>query len=391
MIEELVFQGIEFLRFPNKCTNTEIHEMVGNSFPPRMAACLYHAIQKVQSSRTDRPTNSKLNSGWVNKTSIDLFSGLGGMAMGLDYVDDWCSHIRDKMPNVPPCSPGTKVTKSPKYILKGLGFKHQLLVDMSVTCTDTLKNVDKNKKYYKWKENQVLNADANNVDYTKYYEKTGVLSGGPPCQPFSTCGQKKGLMDAREGWTICAKALLKTAAEVFVFENVAGISNGKSNAKSISTIKSMLSDPWSYFNKQKRRARTQEANKEKGVNIKHLDVNVGDNKDSDTTPYPYVWLMQHFAVRCSDFGVPQNRDRCIFVGFRIVRGTKVCLGDPLTRLLDYLQGYKMPDKRSALEVIQDNAINNDNLLMEGRMKLPKSSHDDLLWQKVDDQYAAMVT
>ena len=53
-------------------------------------------------------------------------------------------------------------------------------------------------------------------------EPVDVVTGGYPCQPFSTAGQRKGTADARHIWPHIANALRVLRPRIAIFENVAG-------------------------------------------------------------------------------------------------------------------------------------------------------------------------
>lgn len=53
-------------------------------------------------------------------------------------------------------------------------------------------------------------------------EPVDILTGGYPCQPFSTAGKRKGTKDARHLWPHIARALGVLRPRLAVFENVAG-------------------------------------------------------------------------------------------------------------------------------------------------------------------------
>jgi DNA (cytosine-5)-methyltransferase 1 len=55
-----------------------------------------------------------------------------------------------------------------------------------------------------------------------------VVSGGFPCQPFSTAGKRKGTKDERHLWPYIVEGLRTVRPKVAVFENVAGIATSKS-------------------------------------------------------------------------------------------------------------------------------------------------------------------
>lgn len=122
-------------------------------------------------------------------TSIELFSGAGGLALGLERA----------------------------------GFEHIGLVD---NYTDACNTVKKNRP--KW---NVICDDIANVTTKNLQElfdlKTGeldVLSGGAPCQSFSYAGKRLGLEDTRGTLFYHYAIFLKQLQpKMFLFENVKGL------------------------------------------------------------------------------------------------------------------------------------------------------------------------
>jgi DNA (cytosine-5)-methyltransferase 1 len=53
--------------------------------------------------------------------------------------------------------------------------------------------------------------------------KAQVIVGGPPCQPFSEIGSRKGIDDARNGFPVFVSAVKQTRPEIWMFENVPGL------------------------------------------------------------------------------------------------------------------------------------------------------------------------
>ncbi len=88
-------------------------------------------------------------------TSIELFAGAGGLALGLEKA----------------------------------GFKHLMLNEIDRHAVATLK---KNRPLW----NSVC-ADIKSIDFTPFYGKVDLLTGGFPCQAFSYAGKKLGFEDTR--------------------------------------------------------------------------------------------------------------------------------------------------------------------------------------------------
>jgi DNA (cytosine-5)-methyltransferase 1 len=63
-----------------------------------------------------------------------------------------------------------------------------------------------------------------------YRGRVAVIAGGPPCQPWSTGGLRRGDDDERDGFTAMFRALDLIRPEAFVIENVAGLGRGSTQA-----------------------------------------------------------------------------------------------------------------------------------------------------------------
>jgi len=124
---------------------------------------------------------SYLNNDNNTYTSVELFAGAGGMALGMEKA----------------------------------GFKHLLLNEVDRHAVETLKF---NRP--KW---NVLHKDIKDVDFTPY-KGVDLLTGGYPCQAFSYAGQKRGLEDTRGTlFYEFARALKESQPKVFLAENVKGL------------------------------------------------------------------------------------------------------------------------------------------------------------------------
>ena len=63
--------------------------------------------------------------------------------------------------------------------------------------------------------------DVTTVDFTRI-EPADVLTGGYPCQPFSTAGKRKGTYDERHLWPHVLRAISGMAPRIVILENVRG-------------------------------------------------------------------------------------------------------------------------------------------------------------------------
>jgi len=76
-------------------------------------------------------------------------------------------------------------------------------------------------KYY-W-PNTIIYEDIKKTDFTRYRGTVDVLSGGPPCQPISVAGKRKGDKDDRWLWPDTIRAVREIKPAYCVFENPTGI------------------------------------------------------------------------------------------------------------------------------------------------------------------------
>ena len=75
---------------------------------------------------------------------------------------------------------------------------------------------------YYWK-NSTPYYDIRKTDFTVHAGRTGVLSGGFPCQPFSTAGKRDGTNDGRYLWPEMLRAIRESKPFAVVGENVTGL------------------------------------------------------------------------------------------------------------------------------------------------------------------------
>lgn len=128
-------------------------------------------------------------------TSIDLFAGAGGTALGLENA----------------------------------GIRHVALNewDKSAVATLRLNRPDWN----------VIEGDVSEVDFSEYREKVDIVEGGFPCQAFSYAGKKMGFEDARGTlFYEFARVVKEVQPKLAIGENVKGLLTHDDGR----TIKSMV-------------------------------------------------------------------------------------------------------------------------------------------------------
>jgi DNA (cytosine-5)-methyltransferase 1 len=121
--------------------------------------------------------------------------------------------------------------------------------------------------------------------------KVDVLTGGPPCQPFSTAGRRQGLLDPRASpLRVFVRAIKEIQPKAFVMEEVTGLRSARLKHVPIS--------------ERGGRALTPEEKKGSAFNVVLQMLH--------STNYRILWDV----LNAADFGAPQSRNRLIFIGLK---------------------------------------------------------------------------
>jgi DNA (cytosine-5)-methyltransferase 1 len=73
--------------------------------------------------------------------------------------------------------------------------------------------------------NSIQYTDITQTDFTKHYGKIDILTGGFPCQPYSSSGLRRGKDDPRHLWPHMLRAIREISPSFVVGENVRGLTN----------------------------------------------------------------------------------------------------------------------------------------------------------------------
>jgi DNA (cytosine-5)-methyltransferase 1 len=197
--------------------------------------------------------------------SIEIFAGGGGLALGI----------------------------------KQAGFSHSRLIEWDNDSAKTLYHNYKNFGFNS--ENQwIYNDDIRNLTFKDYCEKVDLLSGGPPCQPFSIGGKHRAYKDSRDMFPEAARVLNEIKPKAFIFENVRGLLR-KSFAKYFGYIILQLTYP--------------EIQRKQDQNwLNHLESLEKYHTSTNEKSLYYNILFR--LVNAADYGVPQKRERVFIIGFR---------------------------------------------------------------------------
>lgn len=198
--------------------------------------------------------------------AVELFAGAGGLGMGISRA----------------------------------GFKANQIVEWDRWCCDTIRE---NRQaavspIAKWP--LPTQDDVRDLDFSVWEGKLHLVSGGPPCQPFSLGGKHRAFDDSRDMWPQAVRAVRETKPKAFLFENVKGLTRA-AFATYLAYIVHQLTYPdvaprieESWTDHLSRLEQHHTSNSREGLR------------------YNVVWQV----LNAADYGVPQRRERVVFVGFR---------------------------------------------------------------------------
>lgn len=146
---------------------------------------------------------------------------------------------------------------------------------------------------------QVTQGDVRDVDWSKIGE-VDLITGGPPCQPFSLGGLARGALDQRDMFPAMTTAIAELAPRAFVVENVKGLTRS-SFADYFELIRLRLQHPLVQ-------ARENESWRD---HLRRLQ-----RQHTRGTQDELRYEVTHTVVDAADYGVAQHRHRVFIVGFR---------------------------------------------------------------------------
>jgi len=147
---------------------------------------------------------------------------------------------------------------------------------------------------------QVFDRDIRQVDFAQWQDRVELISGGPPCQPFSIGGKHQSYRDERDMFPHAVHVVRTVRPKAFLFENVRGLLR-KSFAKYFGYILLQLQYP----------EVTCRQNQSWTDHLSALEKHHTAGRESGLR---YRVVFQ--KVNACDFGVPQHRERVVIVGFR---------------------------------------------------------------------------
>lgn len=147
----------------------------------------------------------------------------------------------------------------------------------------------------------VLEGDVRSVDWSQVPDADDVdlVTGGPPCQPFSLGGRARSADDSRDMFPATTAVIEKLRPRAFVVENVRGLT------------RSSFSD---YFEFIKLRLQHPELRAREGETW--VDHFTRLQREHTSVRSDLSYRLVTTLVDAADYGVPQRRHRVFMVGFR---------------------------------------------------------------------------
>lgn len=196
--------------------------------------------------------------------SIELFAGAGGLGLGSDLA----------------------------------GAKPELIVERDRWCCATIRR-NRTGSSLDWPE--PFEGDIRSVDFRAHEGKVDLITGGPPCQPFSLGGKHKAHDDHRDMWSEAVRAVRETKPRAFIFENVKGLTRSSFSAYfsyitlQLTYPEIILTDTEAWPEHLARLERHHSSGQHSGLQYQVIPPRV---------------------LNAANYGVPQRRERVFFIGFR---------------------------------------------------------------------------
>ncbi|MCF7854205.1 MAG: DNA cytosine methyltransferase [Candidatus Pacebacteria bacterium] len=199
------------------------------------------------------------------RTSIELFTGAGGLALGLERS----------------------------------GWHHHALIERNENACATLR-LNESRGHSLAKGWHLYAEDVRKITYKDVCGPVDMVAGGPPCQPFSLGGKHGAYQDRRDMFPEAVRAVRELRPQCFVFENVKGLLR-QSFAGYFQYIILQLT----YPDLKKKEGEAWQSH------LARLERHHTGGRVSDLC-YRVVYRL----LDAADYGVPQHRHRVFIVGFR---------------------------------------------------------------------------
>jgi DNA (cytosine-5)-methyltransferase 1 len=183
------------------------------------------------------------------------------------------------------------------------GFDPVAVIDWDKWACDTIRQ-NKNRRLKPFDKWPLFERDVSKFDFHSVADTVDLITGGPPCQPFSLGGLHRAFLDKRDMFPQAIRAVRELRPRAFVFENVKGLKR-TTFANYLEYIRLQLRHPDLIAGEQE-------------PWLGHLarleDYESKGEYETDKDGLHYRVLMR--VLNAANYGVPQRRERVFIVGFR---------------------------------------------------------------------------
>lgn len=210
--------------------------------------------------------------------AVELFAGAGGLGIGVSRA----------------------------------GFEPVAVIEWNRYCCDTLRE-NKARSVEPVSHWPLIEGDVRQFDFRTIRGGVDLVSGGPPCQPFSVGGKHRGHLDRRDMFPEAIRAVRELQPKAFMFENVKGLTR-TSFGPYLEYIRLCLTYPEhlpredeSWFDHLARLEKHHTGGRHEGLRYR---------------------LVTRGLVNAANYGIPQRRERIFLVGFRADLGIEWSFPEP---------------------------------------------------------------
>lgn len=197
--------------------------------------------------------------------AVEIFAGVGGLALGVSQA----------------------------------GFTHDIIIERDEQACATI-NANKIRGVSHVANWPLHEGSIESFDFSTIAEGLDLLSGGPPCQPFSLAGKSLGKEDKRDMFPQTIRAVRELRPKAFVFENVGGLLR-PNHISYAEYVRLQLSCP----QVDRKPKETWEGHRSR------LERCFTGGRAKDELYHVLI-----HPVNAADYGVPQRRIRVFIVGIR---------------------------------------------------------------------------
>lgn len=199
--------------------------------------------------------------------SLELFAGVGGLAMGCELA----------------------------------GFTPAVVIEWNKWACETIRE-NQERGFPLVRDWALHQGDVRDFDWSSLSETIDLVSGGPPCQPFSLGGKHRANGDRRDMFPAAVDFVRRLRPRAFIFENVKGLTRSSFS---------------NYFHYILWQLEFPEIGKRDGEDwqdhARRLQIEKSARGDHGGA---LVYNVQPKLVNAADYGVPQRRERVFIIGFR---------------------------------------------------------------------------